>query len=56
MLNSIYHPKYPVRVVDNTEYEKMLKNGWFKHPKEAEAEKTRLENELMKKTPSEKIK
>lgn len=40
MISCIYHPNGQMRVVDNEEFERLLKTGeWFKHPKEAEQAK-----------------
>ena len=39
MLHCIYHPKKETRVVDTDEFFKMLKEGWYKHPLEAQKER-----------------
>lgn len=39
MLHCIYHPNKETRVVDTDEFFKMLKEGWYKHPLEAQKER-----------------
>jgi len=40
MINCIYHSTLAMIVVDDDEYERLLKTGeWFKHPKDAEKAK-----------------
>lgn len=47
MINCIYHPVYPMRVVNDEEYGALLATGqWFKHPKEAEEERLRYERQI----------
>lgn len=47
MLNCIYHPTEEMRVVDNDEYERLLKSGfWFAHPNDAKKMREKYENEL----------
>lgn len=47
MINCIYHPVYPMRVVDDEEYAKLLASGeWFKHPNEAKNVRTNYEEQI----------
>lgn len=47
MINCIYHPTYPMRVVDNEEYEKLLSTGnWFKNPNEAKEVREKYEKQI----------
>ena len=49
MVNCIYHPNYPMRVVNDDEYQRLLKTGeWFKHPTDAQKFKE-SQNELLEK-------
>jgi len=48
-MNCIYSPTENTRVVDDEEYERLLKTGkWFKYPHEAKQVKE-LQNELLEK-------
>jgi len=47
MINCIYHPTYPMRVVNNEDYETMLSSGeWFKHPNEAKEVRIKYEKQI----------
>ncbi|HXK00706.1 MAG TPA: hypothetical protein VNF93_02330 [Buchnera sp. (in: enterobacteria)] len=47
MINCIYHPVYPMRVVDDEEYEKLLATKeWFKHPNEAKQVREKYEGQI----------
>lgn len=47
MINCIYHPVYPMRVVDDEEYAKMLASGeWFKNPNEAKEVRKDYETQI----------
>lgn len=47
MINCIYHPVYPMRVVNDEEYEQMLASGeWFKHPNEAKQVRNDYEKQI----------
>jgi hypothetical protein len=48
--NCIYHPVNEMRVVDDTEYERLLETGvWFKHPNEAKQMRSDYEKRLQDK-------
>lgn len=47
MLNCIYHPTDPMRVVEDDEYKKLLSTGfWFAHPTEAKKEREKYEQRI----------
>ena len=47
MLNCIYHPVYPMRVVDDEVYKDLLASGeWFKHPNEAKQVRQDYERQI----------
>ena len=48
MLNCIYHPTEPMRVVEDDEYNRLLStNVWFKHPTEAKNMRAKYEKQLL---------
>ena len=51
MINCIYHPVYPMRVVNDEEYEELLAGGeWFKHPNEAKNVRKDYEEQIRRDT------
>ncbi len=51
MINCIYHPVFPMRVVEDDEYDKLLASGeWFKHPLEAKNMRKDYEEQIRRDT------
>jgi hypothetical protein len=51
MLNCVYHPIDPMRLVDNDERDKLLATGvWFDHPTKAKEMREKYEKEALNET------